>query len=360
MTDPPASSGYEVVTLKSGVLAMRDRASGEVMHIGSGPLVESHEVYVGPSRLAARLASTGEPLVVFDVGLGAASNAIAAWRVSEARTDANARRLEIVSFENDLTSLELALDARHSESFGLAVGGAGSADSGDARAAANALLSKGRHETERTVWRLALGDFEATLAREPDASADVVFWDMYSAKTCPALWSVRSLRNVRRACRAGATLHTYSASTSTRSGLLLAGFSVGVGGPTGERDETTIAAVCTSDLARPLDAAWLGRLGRSSVPFPRDVLADPDETERAHAIVRAHPQFARVPLSVSGRALARGATASFRGARPSSRPDRARATRAAGSAPASASRPARRARGSRERARPIERGGLAA
>ena len=59
----------------------------EVMHPVIGPLVEADALYVVPSRLAARLAQTSEadptaPLVLLDVGLGAGSNAVAAWRVS--------------------------------------------------------------------------------------------------------------------------------------------------------------------------------------------------------------------------------------------------------------------------------------
>ena len=78
-------SGVEVVTLKSGVRAIRDCASGQIMHCGTGPAVESRAIYVEPSRLEARLRQPGEDsLVVFDVGLGAASNALAAWHVSEA------------------------------------------------------------------------------------------------------------------------------------------------------------------------------------------------------------------------------------------------------------------------------------
>ncbi len=274
--------GYEIVALPSGVRAMRDRVSGEVMHCGTGPLVESQELYVRPSRLAARLEESGDPLVLFDVGLGAASNAIAAWQVSEARTGSDFRRLEIVSFENDLSSLDLALQADNGAWFGL---------ERSAHAAASALLAHGRFETERTLWRLSLGELPVLLAREPEASGDIVFWDMYSSRTCPELWHVKSFRQVRRHCREHATLHTYSASTSTRSSLLLAGFSVGVGVRTGDRDESTMAAVTTSDLERPLDAAWLGRLARSSVPFPKDIGTDPDSRGAALEQVRVHPQF---------------------------------------------------------------------
>jgi queuine tRNA-ribosyltransferase len=271
----------DVVITSSGAPAMRDLESGEVMHPGTGPGVEPRELYVAPSCLEARLrADAGGDLVLLDVGLGAASNAIAAWRVSES-LPASARRLEIVSFDNTLEALELALRPEHAESFGLGADGA--------HLAASALLRVGRHETARTVWRLALGDFPAMIAREPEASADVVFWDFYSSKTHPHLWSTATFRALRRVCRSGATVHTYSTATAFRSALLLAGFAVGLGGRSGLREHTTIAAVDVADLALPLDARWLQRLERSTAAFPVDVT---DDTKAdALARVRACAQF---------------------------------------------------------------------
>ena len=251
-----------------------------------GPAIEAREVYVSPSRLEARLREGGEPLVLFDAGLGAGSNAIAAWRISES-LPASARRLEIVSIDHDLSALTLALHPAHAEAFGF------SGATPDAYAAASALALLGHHETPRTVWRLRFGDLVPALALEPDASADIVFWDMFSRGVSPTLWTTATFRALRRVCREGATVHTYSAATSTRAGLLLASFAVGVGAPTGERAQTTVAAVSASDLERPLDARWLERLERSSAPFPSDVADDPGARAEARARIHQHPQFTR-------------------------------------------------------------------
>ena len=275
----------EVVITRNGEPAVRDRVSGEVMH-PMGAVTEANEVYVGPSRLEARLRDGGPdaPLVLFDVGLGAASNAIAAWKLSES-LPSSARRLAIVSFENDLGALRLALEPNHAEAFGF-----GQAAEG-AHEAATALVRDGRWETPRTSWRLELGDFLSELAEEPDASADIVFWDMFSASANPILWSSATFAALRRVCRAGATVHTYSASTSTRSAFLLGGFAVGVGVPTGDRGETTVAAVRVQDLVSPLDARWLERLERSSAPFPIDVPFEPKARRDSLAQIRQLPQF---------------------------------------------------------------------
>ena len=266
----------EVVVTRSGAPAVRDVATGELMHPVVGPIVEAQDLYVGPSRLEARLADEAEaPLVLLDVGLGAGSNAIAAWAAAER---ARGRPLVIVSFERSLAAMRLALAPEHAARFGFV---------GEAEVAARALVERGSHEGERATWRLVLGDLPATLAEVEASSADVVFWDPFSPRANPSLWTLAAFRAVRRACRAGATLHTYSASTKVRAALLLAGFAVGLGGSTGVNKQTTIAAVSPSDLAHPLDRRWLDRLARSSDPLPIDA------PEHALSRISALPQFAQ-------------------------------------------------------------------
>ncbi len=271
-----ADAGCDVVTTRRGARAMRDRATGELMHPVVGPLVEAEALYVAPSRLEARLAEGGpEPLVLLEVGLGAGSNAIAAWKASE-RMPARARRLEVTSFDRTTSALALALADENAAAFGF---------DGEARAAGRALLGAGRHETPRTVWRLELGELPATLARVASGSADVVFWDPFSPRANPALWTMAAFTALRAVCREGATVHTYSAATATRAALLLAGFAVGAGDPAASGKETTQAAVGARSLARPLDRRWLERLTRSSAPLPPDAPAD------ALARIGAMPQF---------------------------------------------------------------------
>jgi queuine tRNA-ribosyltransferase len=273
----PHDAGCEVVTTRSGARAMRDRETGELMHPVVGPLVEAEKLYVEASRLEARLAQGApEPLVLLDVGLGAGSNAIAAWKLSE-QMPASARPLQIVSFDRTTSALALALSDEHAAAFGF---------EGAALRAARALLSDGRHETPRTVWRLEAGELPSTLSRMAECSSDVVFWDPFSPRATPALWTAAAFAALRRVCSAGATVHTYSAATATRAALLLAGFAVGVGDATGLGKQTTEAAVDVGALGRPLDRRWLERLARSGAPFPTD--APPDALARIAAL----PQFA--------------------------------------------------------------------
>jgi queuine tRNA-ribosyltransferase len=270
-----APERFEIVTTRSGAPAVLDRAVGEVMHPVVGAAAEAEDLYVTQSRLEERLAQAGPPLVVFDVGLGAGSNALAAIRAAR-RGAPPARPLEVISFERDTGALELACSDDGAARLGLAR---------EDQAAARALLAAGEHVEPGLRWRLVAGDARETLATFT-GTADVVFWDPYSPRRDGALWTVAAFLAVRARCAAGATLFTYSTATAVRSALLLAGFYVGVGTPSGPKEGTTAAAVRRSDLAAPLDQRWLERLARSSAALPPD--APPDALDR----IRAHPQFA--------------------------------------------------------------------
>jgi len=260
---------HEVVRTSAGVPAIRSVEDGEVMHPGVGPLVEAQELYVRQSRLAERLRAG--PLVLYDVGLGAGSNALAARAVAQE----TGGRLELVSFERDLGALELALE--EGAAFGL---------EGERAAAARALLERGRHESAHTTWRLVRGDLLEALDRQT-VPADVVFWDPFSPRVNPALWTVAAFARVRAHAAARATLFTYSASTAVRAAMLLGGWQVGVGDGIGSKRQTTAAAVALADLARPLPPSWPARLARPDAPLPAD--APPDAAQRVARL----PQFLR-------------------------------------------------------------------
>ncbi len=156
----------------------------------------------------------------------------------------------------------------------------------DARVAAQGLIAERVHETPRTRWRVQIDDLMVALRSESPQSVDVVFWDPFSPRANPELWSVAAFTALRRICRDGATVHTYSAATATRSSLLLAGFAVGLGAAApGRQPQTTIAAVDPAQLAAPLDRRWLERLARSSAGFAAD--APPDGLARIARL----PQF---------------------------------------------------------------------
>ena len=274
----PRDGDFEVVTLRNGARAVRHLGHGEVMHPSVGPWQEALRLYVEQPRLAERLRQPGPPLVIHDVGLGAATNAVAALTCARALGAEQRRTLEVVSFEVDLAPLRLALaDA------------AGFPFLQPFREAAEALMRDGVWEGEGVRWRLLLGDAVPHLDGALPV-ADLVYFDPFSPASNPDMWTEGVLARVRRHCREdgeGTLLLTYSAATPTRVTLLLAGFYVGAGVSTGTKGETTVGATRRESLDLPLGARWLERWKRSSSRAPHGAQLTPEVETR----VLAHPQW---------------------------------------------------------------------
>lgn len=271
---------FELVTLRSGARAVRHLGHGEVMHPAVGPWEEAQRLYVRGTALAARLSRPdAAPLRVLDVGLGAATNAVAVLTCARELGGARRRPLEVHSLELDLAPLRLAL--ADAEGFPFLA---------PWREAAAALVQHGEWEGPGLRWTLALGDARDTLLAAP-GDADLVLFDPFSPKANPTLWTPAVLARVRERCRQdgeGALLATYSSATPTRVSLLLAGFFVGAGEGTDIKGETTLAATRPGALASPLGARWLERWRRSSARAPHGEPLTPE----LEAQVLAHPQFA--------------------------------------------------------------------
>jgi hypothetical protein len=120
-------------------------------------------------------------------------------------------------------------------------------------------------------------------------------FDAFSPAKNPAMWTeplfarIYSLLDPARPC----ALPTYSRSTMLRVTLLIAGFFVGVGHATGQKEETTIAANNLELIDEPLDGRWLERVNRSSSAEPmweanyRQAPLEPGTWQR----LREHVQF---------------------------------------------------------------------
>jgi queuine tRNA-ribosyltransferase len=271
---------YEMI-VEEGVGYIRDTISGEVMHPGGDPADEARSLYLEQSRLLERLQDrSDEPLVLWDVGLGAAANAMSAILAVESAVPATVRPLTLVSFEIDLDSLKLALD--HPRWFKHL-----------RHAAPRALLTEHRWNSRAASieWLLLNGDFAR---RKSEAMPpDIIFFDPFSFKTDSTMWTLSAFRELARTVSEKSTeLFTYTSSTSVRAAMLAAGFYVAKGRRTGPKGETTVglsaraaAAAHGRDL---LGQEWLAKWRRSDakVPFGSEVN---DESWRE--AVLSHPQF---------------------------------------------------------------------
>lgn len=277
MSEGDRDGDFELITLRSGFRAVRHVGNGEVMHPSVGPWNEALALYVGQSKLPERLSREGQPLLLLDVGLGAATNAVAAL-TSAAEVTGRKRALHVVSFEIDLAPLRLAL--ADPEGFPFLVPFAD---------ACRALIEKGRWERDGLSWTLLMGDALEGLKQAP-RPAELVFFDPFSPESNPAMWTSKAFQALHASCTSegeGTLVTTYSASTRTRASMLLGGFFVGVGAAVGTKKETTVAATRKDQLAAPLDARWLERWRRSTARAPHGE----ELTAEMAAQIEAHPQF---------------------------------------------------------------------
>ena len=280
---------YEMHRAWEGFASIRQISSGEIMHSRTAPMEEARKLYVEQSYLAERLREKprkDELLVIWDVGLGAGANAMAAIECYEKVS--GARPLQLISFENDLDSLRLALRQQPDFPY-LRVD------------ATTAILADGHWQSSIDAglsWRLLLGDFLETMERA--AAPDLIFYDMFSTKSSAHLWTLGAFRKLFAACAGrAAELFTYTCSTANRAALLAAGFHLARGRNAGEKIETTIAltpAALRTSFARRrewLGSDWLVKWNRSAAKFPADVA--PNERLAFEEIIRGHEQFRNSP-----------------------------------------------------------------
>jgi tRNA U34 5-methylaminomethyl-2-thiouridine-forming methyltransferase MnmC len=283
----PSGSSYKLVQLANGVHSIHSLAHRETFHPVIGPVAEAEALYVRQLGLVERLQRHEGEFVVWDVGLGAAANALTVFRASR---DIPCE-LRLLSFDHTTEPLEFAL--QNVEALPYLKGFENNL---------NQLIN--RHNVSfnngpQTVhWHLHVADFP-TLLSEPAAhklaKPHAIMFDAFSPAKNPAMWTQPLFSNLfqlldpRRPC----ALPTYSRSTMLRVTLLLAGFFVGVGHATGEKDETTIAANALDLIKEPLDRRWLQRARRSTSAEPLYDLAyrQAPLSSGAWDRLQQHPQF---------------------------------------------------------------------
>src|SRR5438046_1898875 len=99
------ASDYELVRLRNGTASLRSKSYDETLHPGVGPRMEGEALYTRQLRILERLAACSEPFVIWDVGLGAAANAISILRT----TKGVAGNVHLISFDQTFEPLQFAL-----------------------------------------------------------------------------------------------------------------------------------------------------------------------------------------------------------------------------------------------------------
>jgi len=202
------------------------------------------------------------------------------------------QNIRIISFDHTLQPLEFALGNAE------ALGYFDDFEEPVARLLRDHQVSFEDHGRQ-IIWELRLGDFPSWLARLGAGSdappPHAILFDAFSPAKNPAMWTQSLFTNLFRALdpTRPCALPTYSRSTMLRVSLLLAGFFVGAGHATGEKEETTIAANTLELIGEPLDAKWLKRArnSTSAEPMVDPVYRQAPLTEETWERLRRHPQF---------------------------------------------------------------------
>ncbi|MBI3877320.1 MAG: methyltransferase [Verrucomicrobia bacterium] len=280
-------SGYRLVRLANGTHSVHSLAHDETFHPVIGPVAEAEALYVRQLRLTERLrAHTGE-FVIWDVGLGAAANILTMLRASRELECS----LRIVSFDYTVEPLQFAL--KHTEELGYLKG---------YEERLEALLARSRvtfeEGSQSVAWELYLADFPSLLANDEAKSLPAphaILFDAFSPATNPAMWTQPLFADIFRRLDPAqpCAMPTYSRSTMLRVTLLLAGFFVGVGHATGEKEQTTIAANTLDLISEPLDRRWLKRArnSTSAEPLWKPVYRQAPLSVESWEKLLAHPQF---------------------------------------------------------------------
>lgn len=276
---------YRVVQLASGSRSIHDALSGETFHPVIGPVAEAEALYVRQLRLLDRFRSAGRRLTLWDIGLGGAANPITVMEALKREGGV----LRIVSFDRTTDPLRCALE--HAGELGYPVGWESALETLLERHAV--AWSAGALQVE---WTLEVGDFPSAIASAEAGSwpkPDAVLFDAFSPAKNPDMWTLPLFCRMRELLAGPCAIPTYSRSTLLRVTWLLAGFWVGRGCSTGEKEETTVAANDPVLLERLLDRSWLERCQRSTSaePLRTGVYRQAPLSPETWEALRRHPQF---------------------------------------------------------------------
>lgn len=158
--------------------------------------------------------------------------------------------------------------------------------------ALSTIALKHQYETADLKAKLLIGDARQTIQQlvQSGFRADAVFFDPFSPRRCPQLWTVEFFQQVVQCLAEDGKLATYSRSAAVRAAMLEAGLSIGTI-PLGETrlshewSQGTIAAFAPTGLhpLSPMEQEHLNT--RAAIPYRDANLGDP-----AAAILARHQQ----------------------------------------------------------------------
>ena len=187
----------------------------ETYHSISGAVEEAFEKHV-------KALGIQDGMKVLDFCFGLGYNSFAATTM--------AKNLEIIALENDVKIVQSIKQITLSNAIGVKF----------MTYAELADLKEITDENSNTI-KLIIGDALRTLIELPKNYFDRVYFDPFSPKKQPEMWTDEVFRNVFSVMKAGGKLSTYSCSKAVRSNMVSAGFTVTDGPSVGRKSPATIA-----------------------------------------------------------------------------------------------------------------------
>jgi tRNA U34 5-methylaminomethyl-2-thiouridine-forming methyltransferase MnmC len=320
--------GYRIVRLRNGAHSVHSLAHQETFHPVVGPAAEAEALYLHQLKIADRLRARSQSrFVIWDVGLGAAANVLTVLRATREIPSS----VQVISFDHTAEPLQFALE--HADDLGYLAG-----FEPWIRELLQSHTTAFQQGAQHVCWDFFLADFPGLLERAHPADEDTdagthhpdeqmsggdlrssgrvapanptanerspsmalpsphaILFDAFSPAKNPAMWTLPLFCQIFRFLRPDrpCSLATYSRSTLLRVTLLLAGFFVGSGAATGEKEETTIAANSLELIPQPLTPRWLQSARRSSSaePLTSPVYRQAPLSNETWDRLVAHPQF---------------------------------------------------------------------
>jgi tRNA U34 5-methylaminomethyl-2-thiouridine-forming methyltransferase MnmC len=252
---------------------------GETFHSRAGAKAEAFAKFAQVTQLVER--SRQSQICLLDVCYGLGYNTAAAletiWAVNPTC------QVELVALELDATVPQAAIHPPLIDSWSEPV-------QEILRAIAHDQICIQPHLSAT----LLLGDARQTIQelKQQGFQADAIFFDPFSPRRCPQLWTVEFFQQVAQCLAPEGQLATYSRSASVRAAMQAAGLCIGtipLNGaeplPSHEWAQGTVAAFLPN-LVHPLSPMEIEHLNtRAAIPY-----RDPHLTDAAETILARHQQ----------------------------------------------------------------------
>ncbi len=270
---------------EDGSFTFFSEAFGEAFHSRLGARAEAFEKFAQVTRLAALARqfteSDSPPIRLLDVCYGLGYNTAAALETVWAENPTC--RVEAIALELDPTVPQAAIAPDLLAAWSPPV-----------QNVLRAIAQKSEFQDFQLSARLLIGDARQTIRQvvAQHFQADAIFFDPFSPRRCPQLWTVEFFAQVATCLSPTGVLATYSRSASVRAAMQAAGLHLGnIPLPAGaarrphEWSQGTVAA-WSSDGLLPLSPMEQEHLHtRAAVPY-----RDPSLSDSAAAILTRHQQ----------------------------------------------------------------------